>query len=133
MTRQRSTSGNEGIRATNVTADVLAVGRGAKAIKTVQGNADNEKLVAAIRSLRSELDNLPLTKPQRDEIDHHAQALEQAAASKPSNSPATQGAFAKLVTILKDTCVVLKETAALAAPIQTIAGLLHLSLSALGI
>ncbi len=133
MTRQRSTSGNEGIQATNVTADVFAVGRGAKAIKTVQGNADNEKLVAAIRSLRSELDNLPLTKPQRDEIDHHAQALEQAAASKPSSSPETQGAFAKLVTILKDTGVVLKETAALAAPIQTIAGLLHLSLSALGI
>ena len=133
MSPRRSTSVNEGIQADTVTADVLAVGRGAEAVKTVHGNAESEKLVAAVQSLRSQLDNLSLTKPQRDELDQHAQALEHVASSKPANSPEAQSAFAKFLDKLKDVGVVVKETAELVAPIKTIAGLVHLSLTALGV
>lgn len=124
---------NEGIQADTVTADVLAVGRGAKAVKTVHGNAESEKLLAAVQSLRSQLDNLPLTKPQRDDLDQHAQTLEHVASSKPANSPEAQSAFAKFLDKLKDVGVVVKETAELVAPIKTIAALVHLSLTALGL
>lgn len=133
MSPRRSTSTNEGIQADTVTADVLAVGRGAKAVKTVHGNADSEKLLAAVRSLRSQLDNLPLTKSQRDDLDQHAQTLEHVASSKPANSPEAQSAFAKFLDKLKDVGVVVKETAELVAPIKTIAGLVHLSLAVLGL
>src|SRR5262244_136166 len=99
MSRQRS---NEGIQANNVTADVLAVGRGAKAVKTVQGNADTQKLLAAMSAVRAQIDNLPLTKLQRDAVEQHAQNFERVAASKPANSPETQGAFTKFMEALKD-------------------------------
>jgi hypothetical protein len=132
MSRQRSNV-NEGIQANNVTADVLAVGRGAKAVKTVHGNTDTEKLLAAMSAVRAQLDNLPLTKPQRDAVEQHAQDFERIAASKPANSPETQGAFAKFMEKLKDVGIAVKETADLVAPIKTIAGLVHLSLVAFGL
>jgi hypothetical protein len=130
MNRQRS---NEGIQANNVTADVLAVGRGAKAVKTVQGNADMEKLLAAMSAVRSQVDNLPLTKPQRDAVEEHAKNFESVAASKAANSPETQGAFKKFLEALKEVGIAVKETADLVAPINTIAGIIHLSLVALGL
>ncbi len=133
MTRQRGASGNEGIQANTVTADVIAVGRGARATKTVLADGDRKQLLEALGKIQTEVDKLNLDAAQRDEIKQHAAQVERTLTVKQPDPVAAQGALQKFVGKLKTVGVIVNDAAGLVAPLHTIAGLLHLSLSAIGL
>jgi hypothetical protein len=133
VTKQRRTTVNEGIQANTVTADVIAVGRGAQAHKTVLAENDRRKLVEAVDKIRHELDNLNLDALHRDEIKQHASDIEHAVTAKQTDPKEVEGALGRFVDKLKTFGVVLKDAAELVAPLHTIAGLFHVSLASLGL
>lgn len=133
MKMKNRPSANEGIQANVVKAEVLAVGRGAKAVKTVLAESDRQEILTAVHSLQQELGKLKLDKPHLEAILQHAEELKSSAAQKQPSPEKVQGSLGMLITKLKQVGVVVKEVSGLISPIQTIAGLLHLSLSSLGL
>jgi hypothetical protein len=133
MTKQLQTTVNEGIQANVVKADVLAVGRGAKAVKTVFAEGDRKALLEAVAQIHNELDRLNLDPSHRQEVKRHATELERSVTSKQANPKEIEGALGKFIGKLKELGVIVKEAAGLVAPIRVIAGLLHVSLSSLGV
>lgn len=133
MIRKNRSSVNEGIQANVVKADVLAVGRGAKAVKMVLADADRKEILAAVGNIHQELGKLNLDKPHLDDVKRHAEELERTVTQKQVSPEEVEGSLGMLVRKLKQVGVAVKEVAGLISPIQTIAGLLHLSLSSLGL
>ena len=128
MTRRATRSGvNEGIQAANVRADVLAVGRHARAVKKTGPN-DGAELGTAVRELRHAIDALALDRATRESLDSDLARLDDLR-KEPAPSPAAQDTLATLASKLKAAGVVLSETASLAAPIKTIATLLQLAVT----
>jgi ABC-type transporter Mla subunit MlaD len=133
MKMKNRPSVNEGIQANVVKADVLAVGRGARAVNTVLAESDRQEILTAVRSLQQELGKLNLDKPHLEAVMQHAEELKRNVAQKQPSPEQVQGSLGTLITKLKQVGVVVKEVSGLVSPIQTIAGLLHLSLSSLGL
>ena len=133
MTKRRLHASNEGIQADVVKADVLAVGRGARAVKTVLSDSDHMRLVAAVSMLGKQIDSLKLPKEHAAELASHAQEIGRAVAKADVNSTEVQSATGKFLQRLKQFGVAVKEVAGLVTPLETIGGLLHISLSALGL
>jgi hypothetical protein len=133
MTRKNRSSVNEGIQANVVKADVLAVGRGAKAVKMVLADADRKEILAAVGNIHQELGKLNLDKSHLDDVKRHAEELERTVTQKQASPEEVEGSLGMLIKKLKQLGVAVKEVAGLISPIQTIAGLLHLSLSSLGL
>jgi hypothetical protein len=67
VTKQRRAAVNEGIQANTVTGDVIAVGRGAQAHKTVMAESDRRQLLEAVGTLHQELDKLNVDSARRYE------------------------------------------------------------------
>lgn len=129
MTRRPTRSGvNEGIQATNVRADVLAVGRHARAVKRT-APTDHAALGSAIRELREALDALALDRATRDSLESELARLEELRTAPAPSPPAAQDTLAALASKLKAAGVVLSETASLAGPIKTIASLLKVAMT----
>jgi hypothetical protein len=133
MKKERRSASNEGIQANVVNADVLAVGRGAHAIKMVLAEADRKQILEAVGQIHQELEHLNLSKPEVDVLKGHAEDLKQTVIKEDANPKEVEGALGKFIERLKQVGVVVKETAGLVAPIHTIASLLHLSLTSLGL
>ncbi len=133
MTRKNHSTSNEGIQANVVKADVLAVGRGAQAVKMVLRESDREDILTAVGEIRRELGALKLEKAYEEEVQRHAQELERAATKKNASPAEVKGALGGLLEKLKQAGVIVSEVAGLVSPIQTIAGLLHLTLSSFGL
>jgi len=129
MKRSKSASVNEGIQANTVQADVLAVGRGAKAVKVVLADADRRELFEAIAELRRGLQILNLQKPVRDAIQSDVAQIEDAARTKETDATRVGGFLHSLVGRLEQVGILVKEASSLVAPIKAIASLLHLSLA----
>jgi hypothetical protein len=133
MTRKSSPGGNEGIQANVVKADVLAVGRGARAVKTVLASSDQKELLAAVAKLNQHLQSLAIDKAQLQELSKHTEQIREAVSKPQVDSTEVQGAAAKFVQRLKEVGVAVKEMAGFVAPLRTIGGLLHISLTTLGL
>ena len=133
MTRKNRSASNEGIQANVVNADALAVGRGAKAVKVVFSESDREDILTAVSEIRRELEALKLGKAHSDDLQRHADELEHAATKKDASPAEVKSLLSGLLEKLKQAGVVVKEVAGLVSPIQTIAGLLHLTLSSFGL
>ena|SRR5215471_10069050 len=133
MTGKNRSASNEGIQANVVNADVLAVGRGAKAVKVVLSESDRQDLLTAVGEIRRELEALKLEKAHAEEVQRHAEELEHAATKKDASPAEVKSVLSGLLEKLKQAGVVVKEVAGLVSPIQTIAGLLHLTLSSLSL
>jgi hypothetical protein len=132
MTRfQRRSSGNEGIQANNVKADVLAVGRGARASKTVLRGGDDQKLAAAIADLRSAIDALDLAAPAKRSIAADINRLEKPAETSQPGPDVRGKTLERIISKLKTAGVVVGQTAAVIEPIKTIAAALKLAALAL--
>jgi|SRR5271165_4931896 len=122
---------NEGIRANSVTADVLAVGRGAQATKYSAGNAQD--LAKAIEQLRAGLECLNLQPQAKEAIKEDLVELNAAAESKQPQADRAGRALQSLSGKLKMVGVVLSEVVSLSEPIRQIAGLLQIPLHMLGL
>jgi signal recognition particle subunit SEC65 len=133
MTKKPQASSNEGIRASTVIADVLAVGRNARAEKTVIEQADRKKLSEAVARLDQELESLAVRNPQLADIRENAQELSRSTSQDEVDPRHVQGVLGRLASKLKEGGVVVKEVAGLIAPIKAIAGVLDLSLIGLGL
>jgi hypothetical protein len=133
MTKKRWQGANEGIQANVVKADVLAVGRGAQAIKSVLSDSDRKDLVGAVAQLTQQVKSLNLDKVQVEELSKHAHEIERAVAKPRVDPKEVQSAMGKFLDHLKQVGVALKEVAGFVAPIETMAKLLHISLSSLGL
>ena len=128
MTRS-PVSRNEGIQATTVTADVLAVGRGARAIK--HGAApDAAALDHAIAQLREAVAALGLPPAARDLLQKDVQGLAEATA--PGTQPDERKAGTHLQGLsdkLKMAGLVMNDLVGLAEPATKIAAILRIPLS----
>ena len=113
--------------------DVIAVGRGAQAHKTVMAESDRRQLLEAVDKLHHELDKLNVDSTSRNELKQHASEIEQVVSAKQSDPKEVEGALGRFVQRLKEVGVIVKDVAGLVAPLQTIVGLFHLSLASLGL
>ncbi len=114
---------NEGIVG-NVTANVLAVGRGATAIQN-QGAPDTAALATAVAELRKAVEALALAPPAREALKSDLDALEKAG-PKPDR---VGGILQSLSGKLKMVGAVLTESTALAVPLGKIAEALRVPLA----
>jgi len=122
---------NEGIQATNVSADVMAVGRGAQAIKYSPGDA--QQLAKAIEQLRAGLEGLNLQPHAKEAIKEDLAELHAATESKKPEPDRAARALQGLLGKLKMVGVVLSEVVSLSEPVRHIAGLLQIPLHLLGL
>ena len=133
MTKQNRTGANEGIQANVVKADVVAVGRGARAVKVMLSEGGRRELLEAVSKIHRELDKLDLSRQQQDEVKQHAAEIERMVTRKQADPKEAEGTLGKFVKKLQEVGVIVKETTGLLAPLRTIAGLFHLSLTSLGL
>ena len=136
MTKQKRTpnrSGNEGIQADSVKADVLAVGRGAKALKIVKSDADILELAKAISELRKELEKLNMNGTARAAVEEDIAALETEAGKRPSDPQEMGNLLQRIAGKLKMVGVVVTEVGSLSESMRKLAELVGLSLKSLGL
>jgi hypothetical protein len=119
---------NEGIQANNVTADILAVGRGAKAIKIVRSAAEAHELIKAIRELQQGLDELNLNPTAREVVEEDITELENIVILKHPDPEEIERLLKSMANKLKMVGVILAEVIALSTPISKIVKILGLSL-----
>jgi hypothetical protein len=127
MTRKPST-GNQGIQANTVTAEVMAVGYRAQATKTVAA-VDHDSLARAITQLGETIDRLGLAPAPRALLEKDVKGLTQAT-SGPKPDPARAKTHLEgIVEKLGMVGTVVKDVAGLVEPMTKIAGLLHIPLA----
>ncbi|MDE3198535.1 MAG: hypothetical protein KGN84_19460 [Acidobacteriota bacterium] len=125
----RPNRANEGIQATNVTADVLAVGRNARAGKNTTGSS--QELDKAVAEFERAIQALNLTPAVKAEAAEGAAGL-RGDVQRADTGPHTER-LQRIVNGLKSAGVVLSQTASLAEPLTKIAGLLRVPLHLLGL
>ena len=119
MSRTRD-SVNAGIQATNVTADVMAVGDHARASKVVNAGEANRELVAMIAELRKQIDAMALQPPARQALEEDVAKLDAAAVNKDTKPEQVGGLLNNIVGKLKMVGVMMGDTLAIAEPIKKI-------------
>jgi hypothetical protein len=125
-------SKNEGIQG-NVQADVVAVGKGAQAVKVVHEAFDRGALQAALRQMRAEIAGLQLSPLEHETLQHDLGHLDEQVKAPEPDRDRIGGLLAGLAAKLKLVGVVLTEGVGLGESFKKISVLLHLSLKALGI
>jgi hypothetical protein len=128
QTKQRQVPANTGIQATNVTAEVMAVGDRARATKTVASGAICQELPPLVAGLRAALDHLSLQPPARQAIEEDVAKLDKAAATKEHNSEHVRGVLESIAGKLKTVGVIVAQAVEIAEPVKRIAGLFGLPL-----
>lgn len=122
---------NEGIQANTVTADVLAVGRGATATKNISGSSPD--VMKAIGELRTAIEALNLQPHAKAAIDEDLRTIDAAAQASPPEPERGGHALQNLAGKLKMVGIVLAEVVALSEPARKIAEMLQVPLRALGL
>ena len=128
--RRPPATGNEGIQATNVHAEVLAVGHGAKAVEQVVDAGG----VEAVRELRIALSGLNLRPADGRALTTDVEKLQEAAKSPHHDGGASAGhALRRICDRLKAAGVIVSAVAGLLEPIKKIAAILRVPLETLGL
>lgn len=130
--RDRPIHVNEGIQATTVNAEVLAVGRNATASKTTYGADNQSQLAQAVAQLNKALDALQLQPHARAAIEEDLTRL-RAAVEKKQGADRVGEILQGISGKLKMVGVVLAQAAALGDPMTRIAQLLQVPLRLLGL
>jgi len=130
MTRnpRNHNAGNQGIQATNVQAEVLAVGQGAQAVKHAAA-ADAEVLAKAVGQLRVAIAGLGLQPAARAVLERDVEGLAEATRSHRPDAPKAESHLKGMAEKLKMVGIVVKEVAGLAEPVSKIATLLRIPLT----
>jgi hypothetical protein len=136
MSKRKKPNGKtviEGIQAETVQADVMAVGRGAKASKVITGaHVDSQEFVKAVEELRQALGSLNLNATQQGLVEEDVQELEEAAKKQ---QPDVQGAGSVLQSIvdkIRMAGIVVTEAVVFTEAARKLAELLGASLKGLG-
>lgn len=129
--KPRQAQVNEGIQANNVSAEVIAVGRGAKAHKSTSGSSQD--LTKAIDQIRSALQALNLQPHAKAVISDDLATLHTIAQSNQPDPERARHALQSLAGKLKMVGVVLSEAVALSEPVRKVAELLRIPLHMLGL
>jgi hypothetical protein len=136
MSKRKKPSGKtviEGIQAETVQADVMAVGRGAKASKVITGaHVDSQEFAKAVEELRQALGSLNLNATQQGLVEEDVQELEEAAKKQ---QPDVQGAGSMLQSIvdkIRMAGIVVTEAVVFTEAARKLAELLGASLKGLG-
>ena len=124
---------NEGIQADSVSAEVLAVGRNAKATKIVKSAADSQKLLDALSELRQGLESLNLNAPAAAAVQEDVTTLENTIKQDQPDKPEVESILRGIAGKLKMVGIVLSEVIALSSPVSKIAAILSLSLKSIGL
>jgi hypothetical protein len=132
MSDKSAKSINEGIQATTVKAEVLAVGRGATAIK--QSAAYEQALVASLDRLNAAVEALNLPPHARQALDDDLRGLrtiaEEGGTDQVDRAASTLQNFVGKLKVLG---VVVSQAVGIAKPIFDLAELLRVPLGKLGI
>lgn len=124
---------NEGIEAHIVQADVLAVGRNAKAVKNELHNAEfNKDFAIAVKGFTEAVNNLNLDKKARQVLQEDIDSLE-LSMKENKNTQSAQGALTNIVGKLRMVGIAVKETEKIIEPLKKITKLLKIPLSFIGI
>jgi hypothetical protein len=123
-------SENRGIVAHTVSADVMAVGKGARATKTVHAEND-EALRAQVDALRAAIDALKLSSPQRKALEEDVAGLSEAAGPKPESDKARTH-LRSICDKLKMVGIATRDVVGLAESMRRIANMLQIPLHFLG-
>jgi len=126
-----NSSENRGIVAHTVSADVMAVGEGAHAIKTVHAE-NGEALRAQVDALRAAIDALNLPSPQRTALEEDVAGLSEAAGPKPDSDKARTH-LRSICDKLKMVGIATRDVAGLVESMRRIANILLIPLHFLGI
>jgi hypothetical protein len=123
---------NQGIQATSVNADVVAVGPNASASKVVYGGDQHAQLTQAVSQLVRALDALQLQAHAKAAIAEDLSNL-RAAVKKGTSGDRVGGILQSLSGKLRMVGVVLTQAGALSEPVTKIASLLKIPLHLLGL
>jgi hypothetical protein len=130
---QRPSGSNEGIQG-NVTAEVVAVGRNARAIKiTKLSGEDKAELEQAIAQLHKAIESLKIPTSAQETLKADVSRLQTVAASDKPDRDKVGSILENIAGKLKMVGAVAANTVALFEPLGKIAGLFHLSLAAIGL
>ncbi len=128
----RSRSSNEGIQG-NVQADVVAVGKGARAVKVVHGGLDRGALETLLTQVRAEIAALRLSPLEHQTLQQEVSRIQQEVEAPQPDRDRIGGLLTGLAAKLKMVGVVLTEGVGLGESLKKMSALVHLSLKALGI
>lgn len=131
MKKKARSSVNKGIQADNVTAEVLAVGDRARAVKNVTG-VSQEDLIRAISDMRKAIAEIKLDQNIRMAVDEDVHKLESAVKKEKPDKEEVGGILKSISGKLKKVGVVLSDTAGLIKPVKKIAAFLGTTLKLLG-
>lgn len=127
MTGTPKTAANEGIVATNVTAQVMAVGRNATAIQTLSAG-DSKQLESCLAELRKELASLQAPDNAKAAISEHVDQLAQEAAKPAPDRGRIETAAKAVFSSAKLLAEFVSDASKILAPITRIAALLGFAL-----
>ncbi|HEY6434590.1 MAG TPA: hypothetical protein VIZ17_21655 [Acetobacteraceae bacterium] len=129
MTRASAgqSSRNDGIQASTVQADVLAVGQNARATKHVAAE-ESRVLLGAVEQLRQAIAALELQPAAREVLEQDVHALAETARSGRHDKNEAERHLRGIADKLKMIGIVMTEAAGVAQPLVKIAHLLGLSL-----
>lgn len=137
MSKRKKSGGKtviEGIQAETVQADVMAVGRGAKASKVVMGgDVDKQKLAKAFEELRQALNSLNLNATQQQLVEDDVHKLEEVTQKQPPDAQEAGSLLKSIVDKIKMAGIVLTEAVAFANAVRKLTELLGASLGGLGL
>ena len=123
---------NRGIQAETVTADVLAVGDNAYAVKHVT-NTLNDEFLKVISDFRKAINELNLDRNAQAAVEEDIRKLESAAKKEKVEKAEIGGILQSISGKLKMVGVVLTETASLVEPVKKVASFLGTTVKLLGL
>ena len=107
-----------------VVADVMAVGRNAKATKIVKSATDSQELLEALKELRHGLENLNLNAQAEAAVQEDVTKLENTIQQDQPDKPEVENILRGIAGKLKTVGIVLSEVIALSSPVSRIAEIL---------
>jgi hypothetical protein len=131
--RQLGATGNQGIQANKVTAEVLAVGVRATAHKEVTKEATPQELLQAVAQLRNAFEGLTLPVPAKQVLADDIKALTAATSTAKPDSANIQSHLKSLSDKLKMVGLVMKDVTQLWEPAKKIAELAMIPLHLVGL
>jgi hypothetical protein len=117
---------NEGIQATSVSAEVMAVGQNATAVQNADRASSQHDLLQAVEQLRKELESLNLQPHAKAAVDEDIAKLQSATESKDNQSDHVGHILASLSGKLKMVGIVLSAAVNLSEPVRKIVEILRI-------
>ncbi len=128
MNEKSSVAGNQGIIADNVSAQVIAVGKNARAIQNLS-SVDLEHFRSSVAELKSAIDGLKIPEKAKASISEHVSGLETEAGKSAPDRGRVEGALKALSSSAKLLGEFVSNATIILGPIAKIAALFGLAIA----